>query len=187
MKLNNLLGKRFGRLEVLRYAGLKLKGCKNRSYWACRCDCGNEKEILGQSLYSNHVNSCGCLHRELTAERGRNNHIEYGESSFNSLYKQYFDNAIKREKEFYLTKDEFREIVSQDCYYCVNKPNKARKLRSMYGLFYHNGIDRVDNNKGYTKDNVVPCCTTCNKAKLQMSKEEFLSWIGRVYERCCKT
>lgn len=27
------------------------------------------------------------------------------------------------------------------------------------------GCDRVDNNKGHTKDNVVPCCATCNMAR----------------------
>ena len=27
------------------------------------------------------------------------------------------------------------------------------------------GCDRVDNSKGHTKDNVVPCCITCNTVR----------------------
>jgi hypothetical protein len=49
------------------------------------------------------------------------------------------------------------------------------------GNYKYNGLDRVDNNRGYEKDNIVPCCETCNKAKLQMSLGEFLNWIKRVY------
>lgn len=31
------------------------------SRWLCRCDCGNEKVILGSSLVTGHTKSCGCL------------------------------------------------------------------------------------------------------------------------------
>ena len=44
----------------------------------------------------------------------------------------------------------------------------------------HNGIDRVDNSKGYHPENCVPCCKTCNIAKQSMSVEEFLAWARRV-------
>ena len=39
----------------------------------------------------------------------------------------------------------------------------------------------MDNEKGYTFDNVVPCCSICNYAKKSMSKEQFLQWIKRIY------
>ena len=45
----------------------------------------------------------------------------------------------------------------------------------------HNGIDRVDSSKGYTIDNVVPCCSACNYAKHEMSVSEFKEYITRVY------
>jgi len=40
--------------------------------------------------------------------------------------------------------------------------------------------------KGYTIDNVVPCCTACNRAKWARTVEEFLGWIVQVYEHIAK-
>lgn len=51
------VGKRFGRLVVLEYAG-KQAGMHR---WQCKCDCGNET-IVGQTLLQNgKTKSCGCL------------------------------------------------------------------------------------------------------------------------------
>ncbi len=56
MKFNDLTGKRFNRLVVIRLVpGL-------RSRWLCRCDCGTEKEISGGNIHR--VKSCGCQARE---------------------------------------------------------------------------------------------------------------------------
>jgi len=49
-------------------------------------------------------------------------------------------------------------------------------------IVYYNGIDRIDNLKGYLKNNIVPCCKFCNTAKSSMSQTEFKEWINRVYE-----
>lgn len=50
------IGKRFGRLEVISYAG-KSNG---HHMWACRCDCGRELEVRQSNLKSGHTTSCGC-------------------------------------------------------------------------------------------------------------------------------
>lgn len=39
------------------------------------------------------------------------------------------------------------------------------------------GLDRKDNSKGYTPDNVVPCCRSCNERKGPKLYEEFLQEI----------
>jgi hypothetical protein len=62
LNIKDLTGQRFGRLVVL---GLdKSKGGNpNRpgSYWFCRCDCGNELTVRGNSLKIGDTKSCGCL------------------------------------------------------------------------------------------------------------------------------
>ena len=55
--LKEFMGKRFGQLTVIEYAG-KRAGMHR---WKCVCDCGNET-IVGQSLLqSGKTKSCGCL------------------------------------------------------------------------------------------------------------------------------
>lgn len=62
---NDLSGCRFGRLTVLEYAGKHKNG--THSTWLCRCECGNQKVVMAQSLNRGVTQSCGCLHREISA------------------------------------------------------------------------------------------------------------------------
>lgn len=58
---HNLEGKKFGRLTVLSY------GCKrkNKHYYKCKCECGNNKEVYSYNLMSGHTKSCGCLNLDV--------------------------------------------------------------------------------------------------------------------------
>lgn len=53
-----IAGQTFGKLTVLAPATEKGPG-----YWKCRCECGNEKIVLGNSLQRGLTRSCGCLHK----------------------------------------------------------------------------------------------------------------------------
>ena len=64
MKLIDLIGQRFGRLTVLQRA--ESKG--GRTYWKCRCDCGNETIVLADNLRRGLQKSCGCLYAEKIAK-----------------------------------------------------------------------------------------------------------------------
>lgn len=59
--------------------------------------------------------------------------------------------------------------------------NDTDKISKPVRNFYYNGIDRVDNLKGYTRNNCIPCCSICNQSKHTMSKKDWLQWITRVY------
>lgn len=63
--LKDWVGKRFGSLEVISYAGKR----DGLHYWRCLCDCGNETEVSQTNLQAGHTKSCGCLQREI----GRDN------------------------------------------------------------------------------------------------------------------
>lgn len=85
-RLIDLSGKRFGRLQVIRRAGTHECGLPT---WLCRCDCGSEKEILGQNLRLGESNSCGCLQRELMGERSSARFAEHGESTATKKTPEY--------------------------------------------------------------------------------------------------
>ena len=58
----------------------------------------------------------------------------------------------------------------------------VNNLSGYNGIYIYNGIDRIDNNKGYTIDNIVPCCHICNQAKSSFTLQEFQDWIEKVYQ-----
>lgn len=61
-KFNDLSGKRFGRLVVIKDTGKRNKSKK--ILWLCKCNCGNIVEVVAQSLTSGDTKSCGCLKAE---------------------------------------------------------------------------------------------------------------------------
>lgn len=67
-KRANLTGKKFGRLTALEFVTTDKKGV----YWLCQCDCGTLATVKSTSLTTSNARSCGCLQRELSAERLRN-------------------------------------------------------------------------------------------------------------------
>lgn len=65
-----LTGRTFGRLTVVRFAGLNSRHC---ALWECRCRCGRLCTVVGQLLRKGSTKSCGCLASELSAKRHRKN------------------------------------------------------------------------------------------------------------------
>ena len=63
MKKQNLIGQKFNQLTVLSEDIEKTKKYK-RSYWICKCDCGQIKSVRGSSLTSGAIKSCGCLNKK---------------------------------------------------------------------------------------------------------------------------
>lgn len=59
-RFQDLTGKRFGRLVVLSFAGMK----KHKSCWNCKCDCGQMHITVARSLIRGRTKSCGCWHKE---------------------------------------------------------------------------------------------------------------------------
>lgn len=82
-------------------------------------------------------------------------------------YIAYKQSAEKRDISFEISKEELTDLVSRKCHFCGG------------GGF---GIDRIDNNVGYIKDNCVPCCTICNKMKSDRDVDIFLNQCEKIYK-----
>lgn len=169
------IGDKFGLLTVIE----KRNSHKKSFDYICKCDCGNIKTVKGWQLLKNKLHSCGCYLKTFRKLDGT-------QAAINSLYSSYKRNAQKRNLEFSIPIENFIEVTSDSCYYCGAEPSTIRRPthydnREQERWYIYNGIDRLDNSKGYVKGNCVPCCSTCNFAKRTMSKEAFLSWIKRVW------
>jgi len=164
----NLINERFGKL-IVRSLG-EQRGPKGLTIWNCLCDCGNECSVRSDLLTSGKTKSCGCLRK-----------LPEGVGSFNSLLLRYKRQAADRGYSFELDEKQFLDLVKKNCYYCGIEPQQEQKAKGSNGKFIYNGIDRLDNDLGYTTDNVVACCKSCNRAKDRMNFEQFKKVIKRTY------
>ncbi|ELR14560.1 uncharacterized protein ACA1_077910 [Acanthamoeba castellanii str. Neff] len=69
----------------------------------------------------------------------------------NSTFNTYMKKAAKRNLVFELERSHFDELLGSPCYLC--------------GVRSAGGVDRTDNTVGYTVENAMPCCKTCNFLK----------------------
>lgn len=155
-------------------------GSHNQTFWKCRCSCGNVIVVSGPQLrgsknrpaqtkcFSCRNAACSC-------------YPSNPDTPFNDLFSRYRRSAKGRGLGFKLTKEVFKTLVLGVCEYCGLPPSNVR-TKHRQTLFY-SGIDRVDNAVGYVEGNCVSCCEPCNIAKHTHTKEQFISWVARVYER----
>lgn len=180
-KLENLVGQKFGKLLVTKLLESKQFGTQKKRVWECICECGGITIVTTSDLKKGHTKSCGCLYKISSVENSlKSRHkIVKKDAALNSIFMRYKNNAKDRKYNFELTKEHFKILINSNCYYCGSEPLNLFDKRH-YNLFY-NGIDRIDNNIGYTLSNSVACCKMCNIAKNNNSLEYFIKWIKQVY------
>ncbi len=166
----------YGMLNCL---GFHHIGNHNRSYFEFMCDCGNVKVILGSLVKSGNTKSCGCSKKKLSRERKL---LPNNLGMTRLIILGYKRHAKERNISWNLSEEEVIEIINKNCYYCDLIPSNVKTPKNKIDAFNYSGIDRVDSSLGYIKENCVPCCEQCNKSKMALKKEDFLSWIERVYK-----
>jgi len=133
-------------------------------------DCGNVREVNISTL-TNRLNSSYLKNGETLCSKCANkrmggvNNSQYIHG--NNRYCEYRYNAKKRGYDFELTVDEFEKLIPSHCFYCGEESN---------------GIDRWDNNIGYTVENSLPCCSSCNFIKRSDTPNHFINKIKKIYE-----
>lgn len=186
----DLVGKKFGRLTVIKFSSFKNEKDKTIPYWECICDCGNIKIANQYSLTKNNVRSCGCLLKETSSRTGKSrlnkpnikNSKPSGESGFNFMFSNYKNKCGYKNIPFNLTKEEFKFLTQQECYYCGDMPYLVLyHCKGHSSNFIANGIDRLDSSLGYTLENCVSCCKYCNYAKRDRNYPDFISHIDKIY------
>lgn len=149
--------------------------------WICKCDCGNVAYIRTLKHLKKRKGCQSCTSSLMSSNKKHNiPHYSY----YTRKLKEYKDGANKRHLDFKLTQSQVFELFKGNCYYCGTKPiiktsSDAWKISSESLIF--NGIDRIDSSQGYTEENTVSCCTTCNYGKHKQSEQEFIKWIQKVY------
>lgn len=165
-KTMNYAGQRFGKLVAVARN-------KEEGYWDLQCDCGKTIANVYWRLFVYHRRSCDCLKIRVAPE----------ERAIKALIGDY-SRQNKRGYAWELTKEQAIALFKGNCVYCNSPPlrelwskDKNRRL-----LFKYNGIDRVNNDIGYTSENCVSSCYTCNRGKQDLTIQEFSSWLMAIAE-----
>ena len=82
-------------------------------------------------------------------------------------YKAYIDRANAKGLDMEIPPEAFETLRESPCYICAKENSN----------FHRNGVDRVDNAKGYTFENAQACCANCNYMKRAYDLDVF-------YEKC---
>lgn len=133
---DNLIGKRFGRLLVVkRVSDIGISPV----LYECICDCGNIHVVRANSLRNGETKSCGCYNKELLIKRNKDKiGTKYGRYKENKY--EYFDTYVvgydSNEKSYYVDLDDFNKIKDYTWY--VNKDNYVVCLNE--NIYMHNLI-----------------------------------------------
>ena len=159
------IGKKIEMLTVLDFN-------KKTGKYKCLCDCGKETHVATANLNNNKTKSCGCYVRK-----------DLQISLETSIFSRYKTSAKKRNLVFSLSYEQFKTVVERPCYYCGEKES-IKMVHKKYKQFTYrcNGVDRVDNNIGYTLENSVSCCSWCNSMKNILPVNEFLNKIKKIHD-----
>ena len=94
-------------------------------------------------------------------------------SSMKRICRAYVRNCRRRNIYWELSIEEFHNLTSQRCHYCGRPPSNQCRT------YTYNGLDRLDNRKGYVLSNVVACCRECNSIKSNILTAEEMRAIAQ--------
>ena len=80
-KLQDISGQKFGRLTAVKID----HRIPPKTFWLCKCDCGNTKIVDINQLTQGQVKSCGCLQKEQAKKLGAKNYNDLTGKKFGKL------------------------------------------------------------------------------------------------------
>ena len=140
------VGKTYGRITVTGFAGwIQPDNAPNRiSTWSCSCSCGKQVVKRVDALHDS--SSCGCWFSEKIAASARTHGM-----TGTPTYKSWLKMRERCYSDSYTEKEYYQDLGITVC---------DRWLESFENFFEDMGerpegttLDRIDSNKGYSKDN----------------------------------
>lgn len=144
MNPDEYIGRRFGKLVVVGYDGMR-KG--RQSFWNCVCDCGKCITTAGCRLRNGTCQSCGCL-------KGKKNNkfnLKHNMSK-TRLYREWARVVFRGSSENW---NNAHRYIKRGITVCDEWKKFEPFMEWALANGYDDGltIDRIDNDKGYSPDN----------------------------------
>mgnify|MGYP001555746683 CR=1 FL=1 len=177
--LNVSAGDRFGYWTVTTGCIVRT-GVRGLRSVECECECGLIRTVEVFNLVNGR--SAGCT------DCVRNNTYKVRSNGFDSRWRadrirrKYIRSASSRGIDFELSLEDVEWMIRSNYWYCDSPPANTYSEGPRESSFMYMGIDRKINSLGYSKDNCIPCCAVCNRAKMNMTSLEFVALCLRVAE-----
>ena len=175
----NLVGQKFNMLTVVKQD--TTSDTKHGRIWECKCDCGGTKSVRTHHLKSSLVKSCGCLSvSRIGPKNGQwKGYKDIGAKVFYHIRK----GAEARNIPFQITiEDIWEQYIKQDKKCTLSGKELTFLDSGEFSGTSNCSLDRIDSNKGYTKDNICWIYRPLNRFKNIYSTEEFINMCTMVAE-----
>ena len=153
------VGDKFNKLTAIKFIKI---GKNSQQYWLFKCDCGNEKVIRVNNVKANETKSCGCLVKTHGMTKTKT-YISWEKMKQRCLnlnhpnYKYYGNRGITICEEWLKFKNFYQDMGT--------RPEEK-------------SIDRINNNKGYYKEN---CCWSTMKEQANNRRSNHLiTYKGKI-------
>lgn len=146
-KVHDLTGQKFGLLTVIGLAETDTR----KTYWVCKCDCGNMKTVRSDSLLCGAIKSCGCIKRKQDEVNLTKNHRH--KMSGTRIYSEW---QGMKGRCYNKGSARYADWGGRGIEVCEQWRNS---FESFYTWAMANGyqdnltIDRIDNNRNYCPEN----------------------------------
>ena len=145
---SKLEGKTFGRLLVLLFVGSDKNG---HAKFLCKCACGKEKAVFGNSLLRGLTQSCGCFNIEEIVKRS----TTHGQSKREKTTSEFTTWATMRQRCYNPKVKNYGDYGGRGITVC------KRWLHSFENFFSDMGpkptrkhtLERINNDRGYCPSN----------------------------------
>lgn len=182
-KVEDFINKTFNKIKVISYSHQIKVGRNKRNYYNVKClNCNSETKMrddkFTDKLPNNNCSICVKYCKGFGSSRKGST-----EAVYKNIYTRYKYSAKIRNYEFNLEYDKFKDIISKNCFYCGSKPIETLKSKTINKTdipVKHNGIDRVNNQLGYSEFNSLPCCSICNIMKRNLSFDDFIEHVSKI-------
>lgn len=179
-KGHNYAGEKIGKWTVLnegQYIPTKTGG---RYKWLCQCDCGAQKYVGTTSLlYGRTLQCIACSNSDKNKAKELNSNWKGYGSIPGEVLQKIRQNAIRRSREI---------PVEITCEYLDNLWKQQEGRCAYTGryltILQDASVDRIDSTQGYIEGNVEWVHKDVNKAKMALTKSEFLKMVGEIAGYC---
>lgn len=152
-RFEDLTGKQFGRLKVIKHLGRVSIGSGNQysQLWECKCECGNSCKANSRDLKSSNTKSCGCIQGETLRLNNLNEYDlsgDYGVGFYADGSTFMFDL-----EDFPLIKDYTWHRSGSGYAMTTHQTETIRMHRLLLGLSNHTKSEEVDHKNHDRSDN----------------------------------